>query len=122
MTYAIENLKEEVVKQLGYFGTTCRTEAEQGEMLDTLRVVTELGASGGFAGFTYYRDTGKFYAENAKAIWDLLNDDAEDMGVSPIQLVANFTESHSVTDQTTLENLLVWYALERVASVIYEES
>ena len=122
MSYAIENLREEVVKQLGYFGTTCRTEAERDEMLDTLRVVTELGASGGFAGFTYYRDTGKFYSENVEAIWDLLNDDAEDMGVSPIQLVANFTESYQVTDQITLENLLAWYALERGAVSMVDES
>ena len=117
----IPNLTENVARQLGYFGAICRTDAEQQELHDTLRDVARGGAGCGWVGFSYYRDTSKFYAENVEAIWDLLNDDADDMGVSPLQLIASFTKSYQVTDQATLEALLALYALESVANHVVGE-
>ena len=76
------------------------------------------GANSGFPGITYYRDTCKLYDKFKDEIWEMLIDDARDFGYSnPFELVATFRRS-DVNSVTEVENLLVWYAAERVAREI----
>ena len=84
---------------------------------ETLRDVAHPGADAGFPGFCYYTATGEFYNAHKGLIWDALAEDAEAFGYdSPADLVASFrTKAH---DGAQFENLLAWYALERVAGEV----
>lgn len=57
---------------------------------DYLRDVSNHGASGGFPGFTYYTDTIKFFRNNRKEIVELVNEYAQDMGESALDMIAQF--------------------------------
>ena len=101
------SLRDAVIDQLG--------ENEE-EAAETLRDVASHGADAGFPGFTYYSDTGNFYSAHKALIWEALAEDAEDFGYDSVtDFVASFnTKAH---DATQFENLLAWYALERVAGL-----
>jgi len=70
----------------------------------------EHGADAGWAGFTYYNDTEKFYDKNENLIWELLEETADSQGEKPLAVVANFNTE--VTDVATFKNVLAWFALE----------
>lgn len=77
----------------------------------------EHGASAGFCGFIYYSETVEFYDKNHSLIWDLLNEECEDMGYdNPEAMIASFNGASSVCDEDTRKNLLSWYALEQVGN------
>lgn len=57
---------------------------------DYLRDVAEHGASGGFPGFTYYRDTVAFFKRHRADIVALVERMADDLGESPVEMVAGF--------------------------------
>lgn len=70
------------------------------------------GADSGFSEFCYYDDTVAFYDSHEKLIWDLLAENAESMGVKPLELVAGFGCADSIADMQTFKNALAWFALE----------
>lgn len=75
----------------------------------------EHGADTGWAGFSYYKDTGEFYEKYEDAIWELLEQQAEDMGEKhPLALIAAFKGAQDVHGADQFENLLAWFALEEV--------
>jgi len=45
----------------------------------------------------------------------MLNEEAESFGDNIPQLIASFHGANNVCNSTTFENLLVWYAAEKVA-------
>jgi hypothetical protein len=85
-------------------GLTYRELAEAGEH----------GADCGWSGFTYTADTARFYDKHADDIWSLLSDQADDLGMSPLALLASFNRADDVSDAGSFRNLLAWYALEEV--------
>lgn len=87
---------------------------------DRLRDVAEHGADGGFPGFSYYSDTVAFYNEHADAIWDMLGDLADDMGETPIGVIAGFRIAKDIQSDDQFKNALAWFALEEVARDITE--
>lgn len=73
------------------------------------------GADSGWAGLTYYSDTTKLYTKYKADIWEMLIQDAEDMGENVFEMISHFGGAKNVSDCETFENLMVWYAAERVA-------
>ena len=70
------------------------------------------GADAGWGGFTYTTDCVDFYDANEEAIWELLRESADDMGVKPLELVASFGRADMAEDASGFKNLLAWFALE----------
>jgi hypothetical protein len=87
--------------------------AHSGLELASIRDAAEHGADSGFAGFTYYDDTSEFVAAHRSLVWQLLADDADELGFENVPaLVATFGRSELATDETGFDCLLAWYALE----------
>ena len=82
---------------------------------ETLRDVVQHGADAGYSGFIYYKDTCAFYERNKEAIWELLDDDAQEQGTTILAMLGSFAKADLVSDVDTFENLMAWYALEAVA-------
>lgn len=81
------------------------------------RDVREYGAETGWPGFTYFRDTIRFYERNKKAIWDLLVNLAEQTGEKNVfAMMAEFRTAPMVGDYETFANLMSWFAVEEVAN------
>jgi len=93
------------------------------------------GAAGGYTGFIYYDDTVAFTKKNLVPIMQHLNDCADDMGVSALELLSGFNCFKNMSDyevfdglmnpdsgdRQTVYNGLAWFALEEVARHIIEE-
>lgn len=92
--------------------------------------VVNHGIDGGFAGFTYYSDTCKFYSRHRKAINQWVKDMAEEFGESAVEFVQAFgclknsewreeigtcLYDGKLSDETTqVENALAWFTAEEV--------
>ena len=61
-----------------------------GDAKDSLQHIANHGADGGFHGFIYYSDTVAFFKRNRKDIVALVHSMAEDLGESPVEMVALF--------------------------------
>jgi hypothetical protein len=91
----------------------CRTKSE---LAESLRDISGHGADTGWPGFTYTSDCVAFYEENKEAIWSLLHEMANDMGLpNPAALIATFNRVDMIEDADTFANLLAWFAVEEVA-------
>jgi hypothetical protein len=93
--------------------------------------ITRHGASGGFGGFIYYRETEPFAARNMSLILAAAKDMAEQFGdEDEYQLIAGFNclkpdytvgmvaaaiHDRKSGDRTMVLNALAWFALEEVA-------
>ena len=93
--------------------------------------ITQHGISGGFSGFIYYRDTEPFARRNRKEIVEVIENMADDLGESPVEMVRGFNcfrqSPPSVsavgralyagkdTEGENLLNALAWFAAEEVA-------
>jgi len=110
-TLMFTDLTIAVIQQLGY-----DPQSPPDELFSTMTDIMNHGAAGGFHGFIYYHDTVRFYDANEDAIWGALCDDAEDWGVTPMQMIAGFTIADQITDVLSFKEALAWYALERAAS------
>jgi hypothetical protein len=127
---AIENsninpkLIRAVVRQLGGM------EGAKGSMPD----IVNHGINGGFSGFIYYCDTVAFFKKNRKAIVELVEQMADELGTDPVSLVAGFNclrnycndadGKREITrtlygrlqaDDTQVANALAWFAGEEVS-------
>jgi len=81
-----------------------------------LKDLAEHGANGGWSGITYYRDTCKLYRKFKEEIWEMLFDDAESLGYSNVfELMSSFRGVRDVGSCYQFENLMVWYAAEKLA-------
>jgi hypothetical protein len=116
-------------------------DASNAELIQIFSDVSNNGASGGYGGFIYLRDTCKFARDNMPLIIEQLKEDASNCGVDVFEMVSHFNclnenypafEIASVifdqADEATINdgadtqilNALAWYALEEVARYITE--
>lgn len=95
-------------------------------LLDTLDMtgieeIVKHGCGGGIGGFIYYTETCAFHDEYESEIWDMLHDDAEDQGLTIMELLALFNDQQYVGSMNQFKNMLCWYAVESVANHIINE-
>ena len=75
----------------------------------------EYGADAGWNGFIYFDECCDFYDNNESAIYQLLNDQADEMGFSNVEeMIAGFNRSDMLDSPEGRKNLLAWFALEEV--------
>lgn len=80
------------------------------------------GCSGGFSGLTYYSETTELYRHFNDEMWEMLNEDSENMGSKNIcEFIGTFGGAGNVGSAEQFENLIVWYAAERVAAELLEK-
>jgi len=79
------------------------------------------GADAGYPGFTYFTDTVKFYDENEELIWDILVEMADDLGETPLNVIAGFGGAKDVVSGDSFKNLMSWFALEEASNYLQEE-
>lgn len=76
--------------------------------------ISNHGADAGFPCITYTSDCVALYNRFESDIWDMLREDADDMGLkSPVHLIAMFQRIDMASTPEGFKNLLVWYACER---------
>ncbi len=81
-----------------------------------LQDISKYGCISGFSGLIYYSETTKLYQQYKSEIWSMLADDTESFGCDNImELIASFQGSKDVGNGDQFENLLVWYAAEKIA-------
>lgn len=111
-----------VIEQLSY-------DEFNDDTMQELREVSEHGADAGYGQFIYYHDTIKFFDDNRELILTALNELADDLGESAVDMVKGFgclngdynNEVEQVLmclpceDDTYVKNALAWFALEHVA-------
>jgi len=112
--------------------------------LDNLADIAEHGATAGFAGFTYHRDTVAFFQRHRALIVSRVKSLAEECGENPLDMVCTFSclggrnkpearEQYSesvarclfggqLTDQDDdVANALAWFAAEDVAREMHPD-
>jgi len=89
---------------------------EHNELVD----IANYGAQNGFHGLIYYSETTKLYRQYKENIWDMLYEDADSQGLTVTELIDSFNGSKNVNNEDQFENLLVWYAAEKVAWEVTE--
>jgi len=132
-----QDLKNAVLKQLNIYYDYYGGSDNKDEAIQTLKDISNNGASGGFSGFIYYDETCKFAQDNIKDIFDYAHDQADELGEGVYKMISNFncfkdmdvkeTEVASTIhlalkgvedsqgNETQILNALSWYALEEVA-------
>ena len=108
-----------VVRQLGGYD----------EFKESAQYITWYGISGGYGGFIYYTDTVAFTKKHKKAILELANNLADDIGEDTIKMIAGFNclkmNSAETADaiynpksdnRTYFFNALAWFAAEEVCN------
>lgn len=89
---------------------------------ENLPDIAEYGCTAGFPMISYYTDTNKLYDRFADEIWGMLDEDAEELGEKNIlTMIAGFGGADAVQDEITFKNLLLWYAVERIAHKAMDE-
>lgn len=113
-----------VKQQMGADGAT--------EFFDELHNVSNspYGAAAGYSGFIYYSDTVSFWRRNKKKIMNYVNEMAEDLGETPLDMVCSFNgfkDDYTPDDIgralygnfneefTHIYNGMAWFALEELA-------
>ena len=89
---------------------------------DTLQDIARYGCCNGFPGLTYYSETTSLYRTYKQDIWNMLCEDAEEQGLNVMELIATFNGADNVQNTVTFENLLVWYAAEKIAYEAADDS
>lgn len=84
---------------------------------DDIRTLAEHGASGGVSGLIYYSETSKLYDIFKDDIWNIIEDDLCGSDKTPLEYIAELNGSEHVITDTSMRNLLVWYAFEVCASL-----
>lgn len=82
---------------------------------DELHDLANHGAVCGFSGLIYYTQTNALYQKFHDEIWEMVREDAEGQGLDPLKLISEFGGAKNVVDKATFDNLLVWYAAEKIA-------
>jgi hypothetical protein len=134
---------KDVANQTGFPLPLLRAVARQmggwSEFRESAIDIARHGIDGGFSGFIYCSDTVKFYRANRAAILDLLEQQAEDLGLDPTEMVCGFnclrTEDPAdkrelqrevwrtlggrmTADDYSVANALAWYAAEEAARAV----
>lgn len=108
---------------------------------ENLSDIARHGVDGGFAGFTYYTDTVKFFKSHRTAIMELAEEMASQLGEDCIEMIRNFRclQSHgkptcTATEiaealyrgkgemATQVQNAMAWFAAEEVARAFDDDN
>ena len=74
------------------------------------------GADCGFPHITYTSDTVEIYDKFESDIYDMLNQEADDMGYDNVEaMIATFGRADMLSWPEGRKHLLVWFACERLA-------
>ena len=105
---------------------------------DYIEDVNSHGADAGFPGFTYYDDTHRFAMRHRKTIVSMLENQAQELGEEVVEMVSHFGVfrkspmdnedrrelyrylSGAKCEQSTITNLMAWFALEEVCRMFEE--
>jgi hypothetical protein len=134
---------KDVSKRTGFPLPLLRAVARQhggwSEFRESAPDISRHGIDGGFHGFIYYTETVKFYKAHRAAILDLLEQQAEDLGMDPTEMVCSFNclrtedpadkrETHREVwrtlggrmsaDDYLVANAMAWYAAEEAARAV----
>jgi hypothetical protein len=109
------------------------------ELQESASDIANHGIDGGFSGFIYHTETIAFYRKNKAAILDLLEQQAEEFGMDPTEMVCSFnclrTEDPADRaelrrevwrtlggrmrpDDVLVANAMAWYAGEEAARAV----
>ncbi len=113
-------LTRAVIKQLGGWSSFKQSATD----------IASHGIDGGFCGFVYYTDTIAFFRRNRRDIVELAKQQADDMGVGVLEMIAGFNclqGDYSIDEigetlfggpvNDQIANALAWYAGEEVARI-----
>jgi hypothetical protein len=105
---------------------------------ESIEDVANHGAVAGFSGFIYYNDTHLFAMRHRKTIVKMLEQQADEFGEEVVEMVSHFGVfrkspmdnddrkelyrylSGAKCEQSTITNLMAWYALEEVCRMFEE--
>src|SRR5690606_28464517 len=75
--------------------------------------------SGMVSELVYYNQTTSFYDEHHDEIWDLLTEQADQLGEpNALAMIGNFNGAKNVGSDDQFKNLLAWYAYEETTRTI----
>lgn len=131
----------QVIRDSGIPGRLVRAVIRQLGGKDPLEDICQHGIDSGFHGFIYYSDTIAFFKRNRREISELVRQQAEDFGASPVDFVASFRcldpkdKDPEKMDEigrclyggrigpnyTQVPNALAWYASEEVARAFCDD-
>jgi len=104
------SIKDEVIQWLADFNDEVEEDSVR------LRQLAEHGCmSGMVSGLIYYHDTCAFFEKHKLEIQAMLSTDLEDFGVSMQEMFPDWDTSDPLVMNTQNQNLLAWYAFERMA-------
>jgi hypothetical protein len=90
-------------------------------LTESAKDISEHGADAGYPCITYTSDTVEIYDKFESDIYEMLNDDADDMGYDNVEsLISTFGRSDMLSWPEGRKNLLVWYACERRAHELHQ--
>lgn len=88
---------------------------------DSASDIARHGADCGYPWLTYNADGARLFDKYQSDIWEMVSDDARDMGVNVGEFIGSFKRADMLDDIDTFKMLLVWYAAEKVANEIAGE-
>ena len=87
---------------------------------EDIKDIANHGCSGGVSGLIYYHETSDFYDELRTEIWEILEDSADQEGVTLMEKVYALTKDEE--SYRTFKNKLVWWAVEVRAQELQVEN
>lgn len=87
---------------------------------DDLVQAAEHGSDAGI-GLVYYSETSEFYEANEENLWELLAQEAEEMGYKgPLEFMSNWKGAEDIATDSQFRNAVVWFAQEAVGDYIQQ--
>lgn len=135
----MKNVSERTGFPLPLLRAVARQMGGWSEFRESASDIANHGIAGGFSGFIYYTETIAFYRKNRAAILDLLEQQAEELGMDPTEMVCGFNclRTDDQKDRAELNrevwrtlggrmgpddylvaNALAWYAAEEAARAV----
>lgn len=82
---------------------------------DQLNDIVNHGVNGGFSGLIYYSETTALYQQYKDEVWEILYDEAEALGISILEMLAQLQLGKKASTAYQFENFLIWFAAEKIA-------
>lgn len=88
---------------------------------DKAEDIANCGADGGFTSIIYTNEMVEIFDHFQDEIWEMVVNEAEEMGENPITFISSFKRIDMATEFNSFKALLVWYACEKLAVQEYDE-
>ena len=80
------------------------------------RDIANHGADAGYPHIRYTADTVELFDQYGDEIWEMAVEEAENMGCKNVaEMIAGFKRADRIGSLAKFKNLMVWYAVERLA-------